>query len=72
MVLYMARPGWAVVKLRDSVRTETSATFCKAVLCYWNETVLYTFTGTPDGEDPLYENLAFDQAGNIYGTTVGG
>jgi len=48
------------------------ATFCSAVLCYWNETVLHAFTGYPDGAFPLYENLAFDQAGNIYGTTDGG
>ncbi len=48
------------------------ASFCRSVLCYWNETVLYNFTGTPDGEYPLYENLAFDQAGDIYGTTSEG
>ncbi|MGA7463179.1 MAG: choice-of-anchor tandem repeat GloVer-containing protein [Candidatus Korobacteraceae bacterium] len=47
-------------------------TACKAVLCYWNETVLYNFTGSPDGGDPLYVNLAFDQAGDMYGTTSGG
>jgi len=47
-------------------------TVCKAILCYWNETVLYSFTGTPDGANPLYENLAFDQAGDIYGTTLEG
>ncbi len=33
--------------------------------------MLYKFTG-PDGDEPLYGNLAFDQAGNLYGTTVGG
>ncbi len=47
-------------------------TFCRAILCYWNETVLYTFAGNPDGANPDYVNLAFDQAGNIYGTTSGG
>jgi uncharacterized repeat protein (TIGR03803 family) len=46
-----------------------AATFCRAILCYWNETVLHTFTGTPDGADLFFENLAFDPAGNIYGTT---
>ena len=46
------------------------ATVCRSVLCYWNETVLHTFTGTPDGQYPEYENLVFDQAGNIYGTTL--
>jgi uncharacterized repeat protein (TIGR03803 family) len=49
------------------------ATFCRSVLCYWNETVLRTFTGTgDDGAYPGYENLAFDQAGDIYGTTIKG
>ena len=46
-----------------------SATVCKSVLCYWNETVLYAFMGTPDAGLPEYANLIFDQAGNIYGTT---
>jgi uncharacterized repeat protein (TIGR03803 family) len=45
------------------------ATFCRSILCYWDETVLYTFTGMPDGEYPAYADLIFDQAGNIYGTT---
>jgi len=47
-------------------------TACKAILCYWGETVLHTFTGTSDGEYPDHVNLAFDQAGNIYGTTYDG
>lgn len=34
----------------------------------WTETVLYTFTGIPDGEGPL-AGLTFDAAGNLYGTT---
>lgn len=48
------------------------ATFCRSVLCHWNETVLYAFTVAPDGEYPHGEDLAFDQAGNIYGTTTDG
>ncbi len=48
------------------------ATVCKSVLCYWNETVLHNFTGTPDGKYPEFGNLAFDQAGGIYGTAVEG
>ncbi len=48
------------------------ATACKAVLCPWVETILYSFTGGTDGGDPLYGDLCFDQAGNIYGTTAGG
>ncbi|MGA2904512.1 MAG: choice-of-anchor tandem repeat GloVer-containing protein [Candidatus Korobacteraceae bacterium] len=47
-------------------------TVCKAILCYWNETVLHTFTGAPDGVGPAVENLAFDSSGNIYGTTYEG
>lgn len=35
------------------------------------ETVLYTFTGPPDGETPL-GSLVQDAAGNLYGTTVQG
>ncbi len=35
------------------------------------ETVLYTFTNGTDGGQP-YGGLVFDQAGNLYGTTVSG
>jgi uncharacterized repeat protein (TIGR03803 family) len=48
------------------------STFCRSITCYWNETVLHTFTGVPDGTYPWVENLIFDPAGNIYGTTAGG
>ena len=48
------------------------ATFCRTILCYWTATVLYSFTGTPDGEYPSNVSLAFDRAGNIYGTTFQG
>jgi uncharacterized repeat protein (TIGR03803 family) len=54
-----------VFELRPSARV------CKAALCYWNETVLHSFTG-PDGSGPYYGGLTFDQDGNIYGTTYGG
>jgi len=39
--------------------------------CTGKETVLYTFTGGPDGGLPS-ANLVRDGAGNLYGTTVGG
>ncbi len=44
-------------------------TSCKAFLCPWTETVLYSFQGGSDGEQPQYGDLVFDQHGNIYGTT---
>jgi len=45
---------------------------CKAALCPWTETVLYSFLGGSDGEQPLFGDLVFDQEGNIYGTTPSG
>jgi hypothetical protein len=47
-------------------------TACNSALCYWNETVLHSFTGPPDGGIPSYMSLVFDQAGDIYGTTYYG
>ena len=47
-------------------------TFCRSVLCYWNETVLYEFQGGSDGAGPTLGNVVFDTAGNLYGTTAGG
>jgi len=37
----------------------------------WTETVLHSFNGR-DGQGPLFSNLIFDTAGNLYGTTVYG
>jgi len=48
------------------------ATACTTALCPWAETILYSFTGGADGAYPQFGDLAFDQAGNIYGTTYGG
>jgi len=47
-------------------------TVCKAILCYWNVTVLHSFFGPPDAALPEYAPLTFDQSGNIYGTTPQG
>jgi uncharacterized repeat protein (TIGR03803 family) len=47
-------------------------TRCSSIVCYWNQTLLYTFTGSPDGFNPWTEKLVFDSAGNIYGTTGNG
>jgi hypothetical protein len=48
-----------------------STTACKSVLCPWTQTVLYRFTGG-DGAHPGSGALTFDQAGNMYGTTIEG
>jgi uncharacterized repeat protein (TIGR03803 family) len=37
----------------------------------WTESVLYSFAGPPDGENP-YSSLIFDADGNLYGTTANG
>jgi uncharacterized repeat protein (TIGR03803 family) len=37
----------------------------------WKETLLYSFSGPPDGNLPE-GSLTFDGAGNLYGTTVAG
>lgn len=47
-----------------------SPTACLTALCSWTENVLYRFTGSDDGFSPA--NLAFDQAGNLYGTVYAG
>lgn len=45
---------------------------CTTALCAWVETVLYQFQGGDDGFLPYQADLTFDQAGNIYGTTLYG
>lgn len=37
----------------------------------WKESVLYAFSGAPDGAQP-YDGLIFDSAGNLYGTASAG
>ena len=46
-----------------------SPTAPRTALASWNEEVLYRFTGEEDGANPQGD-LALDQAGNIYGTTL--
>jgi uncharacterized repeat protein (TIGR03803 family) len=54
-------------------RLRPQPTPCKSAICYWNETVLHSFTGRPDdGTQPVYGNVTLDRAGNIYGTTENG
>ena len=38
----------------------------------YNETVLHSFTGKPDGLGPEFGSLVRDAAGNLYGTTIEG
>ncbi len=45
---------------------------CTTALCPWTETVIHSFSGQPDGAGPYYGDVVFDQAGNLYGTTLGG
>src|SRR5580698_6870547 len=37
----------------------------------WTHTVLYSFTGGPDGGEP-YKGVTLDAKGNLYGTSVTG
>jgi uncharacterized repeat protein (TIGR03803 family) len=56
-----------------------SSVYCESVGCgvvfkidrTGKETVLHTFTGPPDGAEPT-AGLIRDEAGNLYGTTIGG
>ena len=47
------------------------ATACKTSLCYWTENVPYRFTSDADGSGVINVS-AYDQAGNLYGTTTAG
>jgi len=55
-----------VFNLRPSVAP------CLSTRCPWTESVLYSFTGSALGEFPLFGDLVFDHAGNLYGTTIEG
>ncbi|MGC2110369.1 MAG: choice-of-anchor tandem repeat GloVer-containing protein [Candidatus Korobacteraceae bacterium] len=50
-----------------------SGSVCKAALCPWSESVLYSFNpfAGSDGYAPV-GNVVLDAAGNIYGTTIFG
>ncbi len=45
---------------------------CKTASCPWAQSELHAFTGSPDGNEPGFGDLAWDQQGNIYGTTYWG
>jgi len=42
-----------------------SPNICRAISCPWEETVLYRFTGGPDGAAPENGDIIFDSAGSI-------
>lgn len=52
-------------------RLAPPATVCRSFTCDWQETVLYQFTGQPDGSGPT-SRVLFDSAGNMYGATFFG
>ncbi len=57
---------------RDSgvvFRLTPPLSICKTANCVWTETTPHQFLGPPDGAEPLGGDMAFDQQGNIYGTT---
>jgi uncharacterized repeat protein (TIGR03803 family) len=47
-------------------------TACRTVICPWSEAMIYRFTGGADGNQPETGDVAFDAAGNLYGTTAHG
>lgn len=51
-----------------SLEPQTRA--CATTNCPWQETTLYQFLDTYDGEAFPWGNLSFDPTGNIYGTTI--
>ena len=60
-------PGYGIVfQLRPPATAPHSAIYS------WTETVLYSFTNSPDGSHPGYGDVIFDQANNIYDTTIAG
>jgi uncharacterized repeat protein (TIGR03803 family) len=51
-------------------RLRPSPVACRTASCSWTKKLLYSFNGSNDGAYPV--SLAFDQAGNLYGTTGAG
>ncbi len=46
-------------------------TFCRMVLCSWDETVIYSYTGG-DGPANFFGGVVVDSGGNIYGSSFSG
>ncbi|MFZ0704704.1 MAG: choice-of-anchor tandem repeat GloVer-containing protein [Candidatus Korobacteraceae bacterium] len=45
---------------------------CRTANCFWAETTLHQFSGSPDGQYPGFGDLIWDPMGDIYGTTQNG
>ncbi|MGA7459827.1 MAG: choice-of-anchor tandem repeat GloVer-containing protein [Candidatus Korobacteraceae bacterium] len=52
-------------------KLQPPASFCRSFSCPWTETILYNFSSRYGGYYPDAD-LAFDSAGNLYGTTANG
>jgi uncharacterized repeat protein (TIGR03803 family) len=66
--LYGATSGGGSYSAGLVYKLQPPSGVCARALCYWQETVLYNFTGGADGDGPQGD-LAFDSSGNLYGTT---
>jgi uncharacterized repeat protein (TIGR03803 family) len=72
--LYGVTEGGGTTGSGTVFRLAPKATFCPTVLCPWEKTILYNFTGDfnqNDGYEPVGP-VTFDAAGNIYGVTYNG
>jgi uncharacterized repeat protein (TIGR03803 family) len=76
-VLYGNTRGGAGTRCNEGIGCGTlyelqpPAGICGRVQCYWNESVLYRFTGSTDGGNPV-GTLTLDASGNMYGATNAG
>lgn len=52
-------------------RLQPPPTFCRSVLCPWNQTILYRYAAQGTGYGP-FTNITFDRSGNLYGGTEWG
>ncbi|MFZ0793132.1 MAG: choice-of-anchor tandem repeat GloVer-containing protein [Candidatus Korobacteraceae bacterium] len=69
--LYGTAAGGGASDVGVVFRLRPPATACVSVLCPWSADILHSFSDSPDGADP-FSNVAFDSAGNLYGTTFEG
>ena len=72
-VLYGVTTGGGIQNYYGVVYSlQPPITICKTAICPWNEKVIYRFGAYPDAEKPGWVDPVFDQAGNMYGTTMQG